>query len=103
MTEAKVKTISSLAEHKHEKLIFPGLLEFTGPSKVVQSCQMKLIPGLKINSVVRFSEAPKRESIRQFLIKNGIIRVELKKKSLISGINKQKRIEFAKKYLEKGP
>ena len=46
---------------------------------------------------------PKREALRQFLIKNGIIRVELKKKSLISGINKQKRIEFAKKYLEKGP
>ena len=33
---------------------------------------------------------PKREALRQFLIKNGIIRVELKKKPLISDIKKEK-------------
>jgi transposase len=46
---------------------------------------------------------PKREAVRRFLLKNGIIHVELKKKPLISDINKEKRLEFAKKYLKKGP
>lgn len=52
---------------------------------------------------VRGAEPPKREAVRRFLVKNGILRVELKKKPNISEINKQKRIDFAKKYFDKGP
>lgn len=49
------------------------------------------------------TEPPKKEAVRRFLVKNGIIRVELKKKPDISIQNRQKRIEFAKNNLEKGP
>ena len=47
------------------------------------------------------TEPPKREAVRRYLLKNGIINVELKKKPFISAINKKKRIDFAKKHLEK--
>ena len=46
---------------------------------------------------------PSRESVRRFLVKNGIIRVELSKKPLISPTNRLKRIEFSKNNFEKGP
>ena len=48
-------------------------------------------------------DPPKVEAVRRFLVKNGIIRVELKKKIYISPVNQEKRIKFAKNYLDKGP
>jgi len=47
------------------------------------------------------SVVPCRETIRQYLLCNGLKLVELSKKPFISSINQQKRLEFAREWLPK--
>ena len=56
-----------------------------------------------LQAVLNLIVTPSKDWVRRFLMKNGYQTVKLAKKPIISEINRIKRIEFAKKYLEKGP
>jgi len=61
----------------------------------------RAIPGAVKDAVGSHVAVPSYKAFENFLKANGYIHKKLEKKPMISGINKQKRIEFSKKFIEK--